>query len=188
MNTAAGLEEPSAPYRRFAVRQIAGQVARRIVCDLRPGQTVGRGEKFGMIKLGSRTELVLPADGLQVDVRLGQKIRGMRRDRPLYLIGVLDWLRANLRSSVRLCPEGSVPVPFFNPPPNQKCEDPHHRRAADAVHPGKPVRVFCDRRRLAGRTAGDRSHSPQPGRRRGRIRFERSDAQYHAQRLAHLGA
>lgn len=73
-----GLEDTSAPFRRIAVRQIAGQVARRIVCDLRPGRTVRRGEKFGMIKLGSRTELILPAEGLQVDVRMGQKIRGGR--------------------------------------------------------------------------------------------------------------
>ena len=73
-----GLEEPAAPYRRFAVRQIAGQVARRIVCDLRPGQTVERGGKFGMIKLGSRTELIMPADGLQIDVKVGQRIRGGR--------------------------------------------------------------------------------------------------------------
>jgi phosphatidylserine decarboxylase len=73
-----GLEEPVAPYRRMAVRQIAGQVARRIVCDLRSGQTVGRGEKFGMIKLGSRTELILPADGLHVTVKVGDRIRGGR--------------------------------------------------------------------------------------------------------------
>jgi phosphatidylserine decarboxylase len=62
----------------MAVRQIAGQVARRIVCDLRPGQTVARGEKFGMIKLGSRTELILPAEGLHVSVKVGDRIRGGR--------------------------------------------------------------------------------------------------------------
>jgi phosphatidylserine decarboxylase len=71
-----GLEEEAAPHRRMAVRQVAGQVARRIVCDLRPGQTVERGEKFGMIKLGSRTELILPAAGLQVDVKVGQHVKG----------------------------------------------------------------------------------------------------------------
>ncbi len=71
-----GLEEDSPPYRRFAVRQIAGQVARRIVCDLRPGQSIGRGEKFGMIKLGSRTELIVPADSVEVTVQVGQRIRG----------------------------------------------------------------------------------------------------------------
>ena len=41
--------------------------ARKIVCDLKPGQDVGRGEKFGMIKLGSRTELILPDEpGLEI--------------------------------------------------------------------------------------------------------------------------
>jgi phosphatidylserine decarboxylase len=80
-----GLEEDAVPYRRFAVRQIAGQVARRIVCDLRPGRVVGRGEKFGMIKLGSRTELIVPADGLRVTVSVGQTIRGGRD-----VIGIYD--------------------------------------------------------------------------------------------------
>ena len=37
--------------------------------------TVPRGEKFGMIKLGSRTELVLPADDVEVAVRPGDKVR-----------------------------------------------------------------------------------------------------------------
>jgi phosphatidylserine decarboxylase len=50
-------------------------LARRIVCMLRLGQTVARGEKFGMIKLGSRTELTLPAGDVQVDVRVGDKVR-----------------------------------------------------------------------------------------------------------------
>lgn len=67
-----GLEEDEAPYRRIACRQISGLFARRIVCDLRPGQIVERGEKFGMIKLGSRTELILPAEGLTVTAHVGQ--------------------------------------------------------------------------------------------------------------------
>jgi phosphatidylserine decarboxylase len=70
-----GFEEPAAPHRRFAVRQISGMLARRIVCALEPGQTVPRGEKFGMIKLGSRTELILPEDAVQVHVRPGDKVR-----------------------------------------------------------------------------------------------------------------
>ena len=73
-----GMEEDAAPHRRFAMRQIAGAVARRIVCDLRPGQVVQRGEKFGMIKLGSRTEMILPAEGLEIRVSVGQPIRGGR--------------------------------------------------------------------------------------------------------------
>lgn len=68
-----GLESLDSPPRRFAVRQISGMLARKIVCTLRPGQTVARGEKFGMIKLGSRTELVLPA-GAEIKVQLGDTI------------------------------------------------------------------------------------------------------------------
>ena len=60
--------------RRFAVRQISGMLARRIVCMLKPAQAVTTGEKFGMIKLGSRTELILPAGDVRVDVRLGDKV------------------------------------------------------------------------------------------------------------------
>ena len=54
----------------------AGAVARRIVCWARPGQRLARGERFGMIKLGSRTELVLPADPeLEICVRVGDAVR-----------------------------------------------------------------------------------------------------------------
>jgi phosphatidylserine decarboxylase len=68
-----GLECTDRPL-RFAVRQISGMLARRIVCELGPGSTVSRGQKFGMIKLGSRTELILPADAVQVHVRPGDKV------------------------------------------------------------------------------------------------------------------
>lgn len=72
-----GLEEEDSPHRRMVVRQIAGLIARRIVCELRPGEVVDRGHKFGMIKLGSRTELIFPAESeLQVLVRPGDKVRG----------------------------------------------------------------------------------------------------------------
>jgi phosphatidylserine decarboxylase len=70
-----GFEEPDPPHRRLAVRQISGLIARRIVCALAPGQAVTRGEKFGMIKFGSRTELILPAGEVQIVVRPGDKIR-----------------------------------------------------------------------------------------------------------------
>jgi phosphatidylserine decarboxylase len=63
------------PPARFAVRQISGLLARRIVCVLRPGQAVSRGAMFGMIKLGSRTELILPRDAVRVEVAVGQKVR-----------------------------------------------------------------------------------------------------------------
>jgi phosphatidylserine decarboxylase len=69
-----GFEEAGAPQRRFAVRQISGLLARRIVCPLAIGQAVTRGEKFGMIKLGSRTELILPAGDVEVAVKIGDKV------------------------------------------------------------------------------------------------------------------
>ena len=59
------------------VKQIAGAVARRIVCWLRPGDQLAAGERFGMIKFGSRTELFVPADSsVEVCVRVGQSVRG----------------------------------------------------------------------------------------------------------------
>ena len=71
-----GLQETTSPYRRFTVRQIAGLFARRIVCGLRPGETITRGQSFGMIKLGSRTELLMPQEnGLALKVQVGQKVR-----------------------------------------------------------------------------------------------------------------
>jgi len=47
---------------RIAVVQIAGLVARRIVCFVREGQPVGAGERFGMIRFGSRLDVYLPGD------------------------------------------------------------------------------------------------------------------------------
>lgn len=69
-----GLEDLQRPGVRMAVRQISGLLARRIVCALRPGMSVRRGEKFGMIKLGSRTELILPRDAVRVDAAVGQTV------------------------------------------------------------------------------------------------------------------
>lgn len=71
-----GLEETSPPHRRLVVRQIAGTIARRVVCELRPGETVARGEKLGMIKLGSRTELILAeSEGLKIEVAVGDRVK-----------------------------------------------------------------------------------------------------------------
>lgn len=57
------------------VRQIAGFVARRIVCDLEPGDTFVAGDELGMIRFGSRVDVFLPLDA-EVDVHIGQKVRG----------------------------------------------------------------------------------------------------------------
>ena len=55
--------------------QVAGLVARRIVCWVKEGDEVARGSRFGMIRFGSRTDLFLPP-GTEVKVRLGQKVKG----------------------------------------------------------------------------------------------------------------
>ena len=70
-----GFETTKEPRRKLAVRQISGLIARRIVCPLQVGQSVAQGEKFGMIKFGSRTELILPASNLQINVRVGDRVR-----------------------------------------------------------------------------------------------------------------
>lgn len=57
--------------RDYAVVQIAGLVARRIVCDVKVGQTLRTGERFGMIRFGSRLDIYLPA-GVQPLIALGQ--------------------------------------------------------------------------------------------------------------------
>jgi phosphatidylserine decarboxylase len=69
------IEESTAPFRRMIVRQITGAIARRIVCWAKPGDEFAVGEQFGMIKLGSRTELVLPREpGMHLETRLGQMV------------------------------------------------------------------------------------------------------------------
>ena len=61
--------------REVLVRQIAGFVARRIVCDLLPGDEAVAGEELGMIRFGSRVDVFLPLDA-EVKVKIGDKVRG----------------------------------------------------------------------------------------------------------------
>ncbi len=69
------LRLPNGPT--FGVRQVSGKIARRIVCPLQVGDRVTRGEKFGMIRFGSTTELILPdPDRVEVLVKVGDKVRG----------------------------------------------------------------------------------------------------------------
>jgi phosphatidylserine decarboxylase len=59
------------------VKQVAGAIARRIVCWLRPGEEVHAGDRLGMIKFGSRTDLLLPVEAVgEVLVRVGDKVKG----------------------------------------------------------------------------------------------------------------
>jgi phosphatidylserine decarboxylase len=55
--------------------QIAGWVARRIVCYVKPGQALAAGERFGHIRFGSRTDLYLPL-GARLLVAPGQRMIG----------------------------------------------------------------------------------------------------------------
>ncbi len=71
------IQGTQAPFRPMIVRQIAGAIARRIVCWVRPGEEQLSGSLFGMIKFGSRTELVLPDEpGLEIVAKLGDAVRG----------------------------------------------------------------------------------------------------------------
>lgn len=74
-NTIVIADDASRPV--AVVKQIVGLIARRIVCTATPGTLLARGERFGMIKFGSRTELTIPA-WLTPDVKVtvGQKVRG----------------------------------------------------------------------------------------------------------------
>ena len=57
------------------VRQVSGLLARRIVCHADVGTRLARGQRFGMIKFGSRTELIVPAEpGTEVVVQIGDKV------------------------------------------------------------------------------------------------------------------
>lgn len=59
----------------MAVRQVSGAIARRIVCPVNPGEAYTRGQKYGMIKFGSRTELYIPAGmGIDIAVNVGETV------------------------------------------------------------------------------------------------------------------
>ena len=71
-----GLVRTDSPRERLIVRQISGAIARRIVCQTSQGQKLTGGEKFGMIKFGSRTELYLPArENAKCLVQIGDKVK-----------------------------------------------------------------------------------------------------------------
>mgnify|MGYP001574236940 CR=1 FL=1 len=63
--------------REVLVRQIAGAVARRIVCYSKEGQSVTQGQQMGFIKFGSRVDLFIPLDA-KVNVKTGQQVTGCK--------------------------------------------------------------------------------------------------------------
>ncbi len=64
------------PRGPVTVVQIAGLIARRIVCWVGRGQPLHTGQKFGMIKFGSRTDVLAPRGTVEVLVQPGQQVRG----------------------------------------------------------------------------------------------------------------
>jgi phosphatidylserine decarboxylase len=60
---------------QVAFKQIAGLLARRIVCNLKPGDKVVRGQRMGLIKFGSRCDVLMPAES-QLKVQVGSRVRG----------------------------------------------------------------------------------------------------------------
>ena len=58
-----------------SLKQIAGLLARRIVCNLTEGQKVQRGDRIGMIKFGSRCDVLLPAEAT-LSVKTGARVKG----------------------------------------------------------------------------------------------------------------
>lgn len=59
----------------IAIVQIAGVIARRIVCWIKTGDQLQRGQRFGFIRFGSRIDCYFPVN-FEVDVRPGQRVRG----------------------------------------------------------------------------------------------------------------
>ena len=66
------LESP--PGKKVGVVQIAGLIARRIICSVQPGDNLKRGQRFGMICFGSRLDIYLP-HGTDIQVAVGDKVQ-----------------------------------------------------------------------------------------------------------------
>lgn len=74
----------STPYGPVLMVQIAGLLARRIVCRLRRGEVLEAGQRYGMIRLGSRVDIYLPKD-VRLTIKHGDKVRA-----GISSLGVMD--------------------------------------------------------------------------------------------------
>jgi phosphatidylserine decarboxylase len=63
------------PKGRLVFKQIAGAIARRVICWKSEGEIVSRGDRIGLIRFGSRVDVWLPMEA-EVSVRLKQKVKG----------------------------------------------------------------------------------------------------------------
>jgi phosphatidylserine decarboxylase len=62
---------------KVLVKQIAGLIARRIVCYAKPGDSIKTGERYGLIRFGSRVDIFLPKEA-ELKVKVGDRIKGAR--------------------------------------------------------------------------------------------------------------
>jgi phosphatidylserine decarboxylase len=60
---------------RIFVKQVAGLIARRVICWKKPGDSLQRGELFGLIRFGSRVDMVFPAR-VKILVKVGERVQG----------------------------------------------------------------------------------------------------------------
>lgn len=72
-NTKIGVKNPDG--KRIMYKQMTGIMARRIVYDVKEGDSINVGEQFGMMKFGSRMDIFMPL-GTELTVKLGDKVRG----------------------------------------------------------------------------------------------------------------
>lgn len=73
-NENCGVVVETANNKKLAYVQVAGLIARRIVCWLEKGDTTTAGKRFGLIRFGSRVDLYLPVEST-IEVNLGDKVR-----------------------------------------------------------------------------------------------------------------
>ncbi len=71
-NEQSGIVLETASGARIVVVQVAGLIARRIVCYLRKGDAIGRGRRYGLIRFGSRLDVYLPNE-VEIRVAMGEK-------------------------------------------------------------------------------------------------------------------
>jgi phosphatidylserine decarboxylase len=83
-------------YGKIVVRQVAGLLARRAVCRVKPGDTLKQGERFGMIKFSSRLDVYLPLN-TDIRVKLDDRVRAGET-----VIGIIKELRAEKNREKKL--------------------------------------------------------------------------------------
>ena len=122
----------------IAVVQIAGLIARRILCDVKEGDRLGRGERFGIIRFGSRTDLYLP-HGVRPLVSEGQLMIGGET-----VIALLEPAQreapAPAPASVAPQPAAAMPpAPEPEPMPSPVAPDPQSPPALPGSPPRGPI-------------------------------------------------